>query len=130
MGVGSRKKRSSNNVFVSCVVLCLALLVIGATAKKSIRQCIAECTGSSNPKGCMTYCIREALVLPAHGEARGVGGEGIGLLATPVESAEQEGEEERRKEEVAVAVDLVFDPCDMCHPGDYWYEMCMIVCHR
>ncbi|KAM3297349.1 hypothetical protein ACQJBY_039296 [Aegilops geniculata] len=128
MGVGSRNKCSSGSVFVSCVVLCLALLVVGATAKKSIRQCIAECTGSSNPKGCLTYCIREAVVVAAHEEARGVGGEGIGLLVTPVERAGQEEEEEKMKEEAAADDHLTFDPCDMCHPQDYWYEMCMRVC--
>uniref|UniRef100_A0A453MPA6 Uncharacterized protein n=1 Tax=Aegilops tauschii subsp. strangulata TaxID=200361 RepID=A0A453MPA6_AEGTS len=96
VGMGSRKK-----VIVSCAVLGLALLVVGAAAKD------------------LSYCGEQSHVgLAAHGGTKGDearGGGGIGLLAMPVERAGHEDEEKAKRKQEDAAVHQTIDN-KMCTP--------------
>ncbi|KAM3296779.1 hypothetical protein ACQJBY_038897 [Aegilops geniculata] len=118
MGMRSKMKRSSSgSVVASCMVICLALLLVGAAATARNRpnsSCKAQCSGQEDYKPCHTACLRGMRLgdLPNchlrchHAEnynacfeqckKRQVArGGGVGLLAAPEEGRKQEEEEAR-----------------------------------
>ncbi|KAM3297348.1 hypothetical protein ACQJBY_039295 [Aegilops geniculata] len=139
-------KRSSATVFVPCVVLGVALLVVGAHGGREGEK---EIGGIAAPPTCYERCRHEPkedidacvkrcrsgiegeeargeglgfLEVPVEGrekevEARG-GGVGAGLLAMPTEQAGRE-DEEKKKQADAVPVQLGYDP-----------EFCSFMCRH
>lgn len=63
MGMGSKTKRSSSgggNLVMSCVVLALPLLIVGAEAaagKSPNSSCKAQCSGREDYKPCHAACL-------------------------------------------------------------------------
>ena len=146
MGMGSNK-RSSATVVVSCVVLGVALLVVGAHGRREGEK---EIGGIAAPPTCYERCRHEPkedidacvkrcrsglkgeearggglglLAGPAEGreqevEARGGGGGGAGLLAMPTERAGREVEE-KKKQADAAPIQLGYDP-----------EFCSFMCRH
>lgn len=134
MGIGSNKS-SGAGVVVSCVVLGLALLVVGTHGrrgeksvggidapptchqccryepKEDVDACIKRCRGGIEGEEARGGGLR-LLAGPAEGreqevEARGEGG--AGLLAMPTELAGRE-DKEKKKQGDAAPVQLAYDP--------------------
>lgn len=59
MGMGSKMKRSSSSLVVSCVLLGLALLLVGAAATRNSpsSSCKAQCSGREDYKPCHVACL-------------------------------------------------------------------------
>ncbi|KAM3296778.1 hypothetical protein ACQJBY_038896 [Aegilops geniculata] len=143
MGMGSNK-RSSATIVVSCVVLGVALLVVGAHERREGEKAIR---GIAAPPTCYERCRHEpkedidACVKRCRSGIEGeeAGGGGHGLLEGPAEGREQEGEargggarllempteragwedEEKKKQVDAARVQLGYDP-----------EFCSFMCRH